>query len=39
MNKKLKLTMKFIDNVDCKYPDTNIYIEENLKGKTQQWKR
>ena len=30
MNKKLKITIKFVDNVACKYPDTKIYIEENL---------
>ena len=33
MNKKLKLKIKFIDNIDCKYPDTKIYIEQNLKEK------
>ena len=27
MNKKLKVTMKYIENVNCKYPDTKIYIE------------
>ena len=31
MNKKLKVTVKVIDNVDCKYLDTKIYNEENLK--------
>ena len=34
MNNKLKVTMKVIGNVDCKYLDTKIYIEENPKGKT-----
>ena len=34
MNKKLKVTIKVIGNVDCKYLDTKIYIEENLKEKT-----
>ena len=29
MNKKLSVTF-----ADCKYPDTKIYIEENLKEKT-----
>ena len=27
MNKKLKVTMKFIDNVDCKHPDTKIILK------------
>ena len=31
MNKKLKLTLKVIDSVASEYPDTKIYIEENLK--------
>ena len=39
MNKKLNVTIKVLKNVDCKYSDTKIYIEENLKEKTQQWKR
>ena len=30
MNKKLTVTIKDVKNVDCKYPDTKIYIEENL---------
>ena len=34
MNKKLKVTIKFINNVACNYPDTKIYIEENLKEST-----
>ena len=34
MNKKLKATIKVIRNVDFKYLDTKIYIEENLKEKT-----
>ena len=34
MNKKLNVTIEFIENFDCKYPDTKIYIEENLKEKT-----
>ena len=34
MKKKLKVTIKVIDNVDCKHPDTKIYIKENLKEKT-----
>ena len=39
MNKKLNVTIKVLKNVDCKYSDTKIYFEENLKEKTQQWKR
>ena len=31
MNKNLKVTVKVIDNVACKYLDTKIYNEENLK--------
>ena len=31
MNKNLKVTVKVIDNVDCKYLDTKIDNEENLK--------
>ena len=34
MNKKLNVTIKVLENVDRKYPDTKIYIEENLKEKT-----
>ena len=34
MNKKLKVTIEFTDNVACKYPDTKFYIEENLKERT-----
>ena len=34
MKKKLNVTMKCFNNTDCKYPDTKIYIEENLKKKT-----
>ena len=34
MNKKLYVTMKFIDNDDFKYSDTKIYVEENLEEKT-----
>ena len=34
MNKKLRVTLKVLDSVACKYPDTKIYIEENLKEKT-----
>ena len=30
MNKKLIVTIKDVKNVDCRYPDTKIYIEENL---------
>ena len=37
--KKLKVRMKFIDNVDWKCPDNKVYIEENLKEKTYQGKR
>ena len=33
MNKKFKVKIKVIDNVACKYRDTKIYIEENLKEK------
>ena len=31
MNKKLKVTLKVLDNVASKYPDTKNYIEENIK--------
>ena len=31
MNKKLKLTVKVLDNIACKYSDTKDYFEENLK--------
>ena len=31
MNKKINVSMKFIDDGDFKYSDTKIYIEENLK--------
>ena len=31
MNKKLKITLKVLENVSCKYPDTKDYIEKNLK--------
>ena len=34
MKTKLKVTIRFIDNAACKYRDTKIYIEENLKEKT-----
>ena len=34
MSKKLKVTLKVLDNVACKYPDKKNYIEENLKEKT-----
>ena len=34
MNKKVKVTINFTDNIDCICPDTKIYIEENLKEKT-----
>ena len=34
MNKKLNVATKVLENVDCKYLDTKIYIEENLKEKT-----
>ena len=34
MNKKLKVTLKVLDNVACKYPNTKIYIEETLKENT-----
>ena len=27
INKKLNVTIKVIENVDCKYPDTTIYIK------------
>ena len=30
-SKKLKVTFKVHDNVDCKYSDTKHYIGENLK--------
>ena len=32
-DKKLKVTIKVVNNGDCKYPDTKIYIGENLKEK------
>ena len=31
MNKKVKVTINFTDNIDCICPDTKSYIEENLK--------
>ena len=31
MNKKLNATIKVSENVESKYPDTKIYIKENLK--------
>ena len=34
MSKKLKVMLKVLDNVACKYLDTKNYIEENLKEKT-----
>ena len=34
MNKKLNGTIKVLENIYCKYLDTKIYIEENLKEKT-----
>ena len=34
INKKLKVTKILIDNAVCKYLDTNIHIEDNLKDKT-----
>ena len=34
MKQKLKVTIEFIGNLGCKYPDTKIYAEENLKEKT-----
>ena len=34
VNKKLNVTIKVIKNVDCKYLDTKICIEENPKEKT-----
>ena len=33
MNKKLKVTLKVLDNVASKYRDTKNYIEENVKEK------
>ena len=33
MNKKLEVTINFIYSSDSKYPNDNIYIEENLKEK------
>ena len=36
MNKNLSVTIKVLENVDCKYPDAKIYIEEDLKEKTSQ---
>ena len=34
MNRKLNVTTKVPANVDCKYPDTKTYSEENLKKKS-----
>ena len=34
MNKKLNGTIKVLKNVDCKYLDAKVYIEENLKEET-----
>ena len=34
MNKKLKITLKVLENVAYKYIDTKIYIEEKMKEKT-----
>ena len=34
MNKKLKVTINFNHNVDCKYLDTKIYTEEHMTEKT-----
>ena len=31
MNKKVKVTLKVLENFACKYPDTKVYIKENLK--------
>ena len=39
IQKKLKIAIRFIDNVACENLDTKIYIEENLKEETQEWKR
>ena len=33
MNKKLKVTLKVLDNVASTYGDTKNYIEENMKEK------
>ena len=30
MKQKLNEAIKFIENVNSKYPDTKIYIDENL---------
>ena len=29
--------MKFLENVDCKYPDTKIYTEENLENQSEEF--
>ena len=34
MNKKLKVTLKYVENRASKYLDKENYIEENLKEKT-----
>ena len=34
MNEKLNVAIIVLENVDCKYLDTKIYIEVNLKEKT-----
>ena len=34
MNNKLNVITRVIENVNFKYPDTKIYIEENLNEKT-----
>ena len=39
MHKKLNAMIKVLGNVDCKYWNTRIYIEENLKEKTLKWKK
>ena len=33
MNKKLNVTIKVLENADCKYLDTKIFIEKDLKEK------
>ena len=34
MNKELKLMITFINNVACKYLNSKVYIEDNLKENT-----
>ena len=33
MNKKLNVAIKVLENADCNYLDTKLYIKKNLKEK------